>query len=87
MQPVASHEVWKKLSDSERKAIVERIVRVLAEEVDNERIRQDQCNVSFRGACQNARCCRLALCGAQGHNCSRRLLDYAAAVLPLRVAA
>jgi len=37
MQPTASRNVWTHLSSTERAAIAEAIVRILTEEVDNER--------------------------------------------------
>ena len=41
MQPNTSQNVWNHLSPSDQRAIVEDIVRILTEELENERIHQD----------------------------------------------
>jgi hypothetical protein len=41
MQPIASRNVWIHLSGGQRAAVVEEIIRILTEEVENERFRED----------------------------------------------
>ena len=41
MQPIASRSVWVHLASGQRAAVVEEVLRILMEEVENERFRED----------------------------------------------